>query len=86
MRTVEPLLCRRPFLICSSDGFGQGKYRIGNDKAGMYFQTDRDGGWHPKIRPKIFPGSANKGLTLRGRMQADFVQIDGDRKFMSNPP
>ena len=68
------------------DGFGQGRYHIGHDEAGMYFQTDRDGGWQiPKSDRKYFrvgeQGSYTKGKDSSGI----FVQIDGDRKFYVEP-
>ena len=87
MRTIATAACVAALLLFAApDCFGQGRYHIGLDDAGMYFQTDRDGGWQiPKSDRKYFrvgeQGSYTKGKDASG----SFVQIDGDRKFYVIP-
>jgi hypothetical protein len=87
MRTISTVACVVALLVFAApDGFGQGRYHIGHDEAGMYFQTDRDGGWQiPKADRKQFKvgetGSYTKGKDANG----SFIQIDASRKFYVEP-
>ncbi|MCK7467906.1 MAG: hypothetical protein MZU91_07120 [Desulfosudis oleivorans] len=59
-----------------------GNYYIGKDADGMYFQSDRDGGWQvPKADQKLFKvgerGAYSKGRDAGGT----YLKIDDSRKF-----
>ncbi len=87
MRTAAIAACVAALLLfVAPDGFGQGRYHIGQDEAGMFFQTDRDGGWQiPKSDRKYFrvgeQGSYTKGRDANGT----YIQIGSDRKFYVEP-
>jgi predicted aspartyl protease len=87
MRTIATAACVAALLIFAApDGFGQGRYHIGHDEAGMYFQTDQDGGWQiPKADRKQFKvgeqGTYTKGKDANG----SFIQIDASRRFYVEP-
>jgi predicted aspartyl protease len=63
-----------------------GSYYVGQDSAGMFFQTNQDGGWLiPKPDRKQFKigetGSYTKGRDANGT----YLQVDADRKFYVEP-
>jgi len=77
LRFVFFLLCLLP-----SPSFADGTYHIGKDSLGMYFQTDKDGGWQvPKQDQKLFKlgetGTYTKGRDASGT----YIQLHDNRKF-----
>ena len=64
--------------VSSADG----NYYIGKDSGGMYFQTDRDGGWQiPREDQKLFK-VGEKGAYSKGRdAGGTYLKIDDGRKF-----
>jgi predicted aspartyl protease len=68
--------------LFSNPCLADGSYYVGKDSAGMYFQTDQDGGWQiPREDRKLFrvgeSGTYSKGRDPDGT----YIQIDGGRKF-----
>jgi predicted aspartyl protease len=63
-----------------------GSYYVGQDSAGMFFQTDQDGGWLiPKADRKQFK-VGERGSYIRGRdANGAYIQIDANRKFYVEP-
>ena len=74
---IAVLLCIFPAVAVAD-----GNYYIGKDADGMYFQSDRDGGWQiPKADQKLFKvgerGAYSKGRDAGGT----YLKIDDSRKF-----
>jgi predicted aspartyl protease len=74
---ITIFLCFFP-AVSSADG----NYYIGKDSGGMYFQTDRDGGWQiPREDRKLFR-VGEKGTYSKGRdSDGTYLRIDDNRKF-----
>jgi hypothetical protein len=73
-------------LFQTVDSVADGRYQVGMDQTGMYFQTDQDGGWQvPKPDQKHFrlgeQGTYTKGRDANGI----YIQIDAIRKFYVQP-
>jgi predicted aspartyl protease len=74
-------------LALSHSGIGfAGNYYVGQDGAGLYFQTDQDGGWQiPRSDHKQFK-LGEKGTYTKGRdANGTYIQIDSNRKFYVEP-
>lgn len=73
-------------LSVSASSFSMGNYRIEEDQSGVYFQTDRDGGWQiPKVDRKLFQ-IGESGTYTKGRDgSGTYIQIDANRKFYIEP-
>jgi hypothetical protein len=63
-----------------------GSYYVGQDSAGMFFQTDQEGGWQiPKADRKQFK-IGERGTYTKGRdANGAYIQIDANRKFYVEP-
>ena len=63
-----------------------GSYYVDQDSAGMFFQTDQDGGWQiPKADRKQFK-IGERGAYTKGRdANGIYIQIDANRKFYVEP-
>ena len=68
--------------LLPSVSFADGNYHVGKDSGGMYFQTDRDGGWYiPKDDQGYFK-AGEKGAYTRGTdANGTYIQIGETRKF-----
>jgi hypothetical protein len=63
-----------------------GGYYVGQDSAGMFFQTDQDGGWQiPKADRNQFK-IGERGAYTKGRdANGTYIQVDADRRFYVDP-
>lgn len=68
--------------LMPSAASADGTYHVGQDGDGMYFQTDRDGGWTiPKNNQKYFK-VGEKGTYTRGTdADGNYIKIGEKRKF-----
>lgn len=71
------LLCLLP-----SVAIADGNYYVGKDSGGMFFQTDRDGGWHiPREDQKLFK-IGQRGVYSKGRdANGTYINVDNEKKF-----
>lgn len=69
-------------LLLPAISLADGRYYVGQDHTGIYFQTDHDGGWQiPKADQRQFK-IGESGTYLKGKdASGTYIQIDANRKF-----
>ena len=68
--------------LLPSVSFADGNYHVGKDSGGMYFQTDRDGGWYiPKDDQGYFKSGEKGTYTWGTDANGTYIQIGETRKF-----
>jgi len=74
---IAALLCVFP-----STSLASGNYYIGHDSGGMYFQTDRDGGWQiPKNDQRLFKVGERGAYSKDRDANGAYITIGDGRKF-----
>lgn len=74
---IACLLCLVPS-VSSADG----RYYIGKDAGGMYFQTDNDGGWQVPRQDQPLFKIGETGTYTKGRDAAGtYIRLENNRKF-----
>jgi hypothetical protein len=82
---MKHLLCNLFFclfiwlpMVCLADG----TYRIGQDKGGVYFETNNDGGWYiEKSDLKYFKPGQSGIYSIGKDRNGTFIVIDSGRRF-----
>jgi predicted aspartyl protease len=62
--------------------FADGNYHVGKDSAGMFFQTDNDGGWIVPKQDRALFKVGETGRYTKGRdSNGTYIQLGNGRKF-----
>jgi hypothetical protein len=69
-------------IITTSISATAGTYFIGRDEGGVYFQTDRHGGWYIDIEDLMYFQPGQKGQYAKGRdAKGTFIKTESNHKF-----
>jgi predicted aspartyl protease len=82
MHTFRVLFAILFTLLCTPTLYAAGTYYIGRDEAGIYFQTDQDGGWYiDKEDLKYFEIGEKGTYSIKTDRNGTYIITNKQRKF-----